>query len=310
METENTISPEFHFPDADLIIRTVDNMTFHVHKFILSFASRVFRDMLSLDNLQRPSHPHQRVVDVSETSMIWDAALRYLYPLPRPTFKNLGPIALLFAISDKYDIPIIASALEDTILISNLSKRYPIRSFALAKKFNRARLLTRAETELVKQHCEIIRTTTVPEELDYITVDDVRRLEFYRTERLSRIRKYLTTTKLLPTPECNCWERYKRTVPKRCEAWECFVDACWEELRESPTSDISDLRLRRRAVEESECPDAQEVLFRHYDLDIGTLEYEVSRYAWLYPEKWAESKATIAATNEEEREDIEFEYTE
>ncbi|KZS87858.1 hypothetical protein SISNIDRAFT_418959, partial [Sistotremastrum niveocremeum HHB9708] len=131
----STKSPHFQFPDADLIIRTSDKVTFHVHKTILSFASRVFRDMLSLDNINPPFTSEQRVVDVSEESGLMDATLRYFYPLSRPILKDLLPIILLLEVADKYDIPVITFSLEDLLLVTEVAKSSPGRTYALARKF-------------------------------------------------------------------------------------------------------------------------------------------------------------------------------
>lgn len=68
------VSPHFRYQDSNLIIRSGDEIEFHVHKSIMSSSSRVFRDMLSLDDQNPSTTPDLPLVDVSEESDVIEAA--------------------------------------------------------------------------------------------------------------------------------------------------------------------------------------------------------------------------------------------
>ncbi|KZS87853.1 hypothetical protein SISNIDRAFT_418943, partial [Sistotremastrum niveocremeum HHB9708] len=130
-----TFSPLFQFADADLIIRSADNVKFQVHKNLMRIASRVFRDMLTLDDISTAPAALQPVVDVKESGNWVDAMLRYIYPLPRPSIKDLRAIKPLLIIADKYDIPNIFTAVEDHLLLAPIAESYPVETYLLAKRY-------------------------------------------------------------------------------------------------------------------------------------------------------------------------------
>src|SRR5882762_220487 len=73
-------APElFRDADADIIILSFDDQEFHVHKLILSKASPVFRDILSLPQHQDTEKPLP-VVRMSESAHALTLLLEYIYP--------------------------------------------------------------------------------------------------------------------------------------------------------------------------------------------------------------------------------------
>ena len=58
------IRSPFDDPDADIVIRSAEGISFRLYKVILSKASSVFRDMFTLPDGQ--SHRGPQTVDVSE----------------------------------------------------------------------------------------------------------------------------------------------------------------------------------------------------------------------------------------------------
>ncbi|KZS87861.1 hypothetical protein SISNIDRAFT_391687, partial [Sistotremastrum niveocremeum HHB9708] len=125
-------SPHFQYADANLIIRTSDHVELRVHKSIMASTSRVFKDMLSLDDLRAQSSSETRVVDVTETSAAMEAALRFLYPLPRPILTTLEPIVILLEIGDKYDIPILGEAMQEGLLASPFIQSHTTRVYSIS----------------------------------------------------------------------------------------------------------------------------------------------------------------------------------
>ena len=73
----------FEVPDANLIIRSSDNINFRVHKSLLAMASPFFNDLLSL-----PQPSESEIVDglsvvrLPESSELLNSLLSILYPVP------------------------------------------------------------------------------------------------------------------------------------------------------------------------------------------------------------------------------------
>ncbi|KAJ7627871.1 hypothetical protein B0H17DRAFT_901672, partial [Mycena rosella] len=64
----------FDDPNADAILRSSDDIDFHVHRIVLSLASPFFRQMLSLP--QAETEPSVAILPVSESALVLDRALR------------------------------------------------------------------------------------------------------------------------------------------------------------------------------------------------------------------------------------------
>ncbi|KZS87857.1 hypothetical protein SISNIDRAFT_460470 [Sistotremastrum niveocremeum HHB9708] len=324
---ESTKSPHFQFPDADLIIRTSDNVTFHVHKTILSFASRVFRDMLSLDNINPPYTSEQRIVDVSEDGILTDAMLRYFYPLPRPIFSNLAPIIILLEIADKYDVPIIATSLEDFLLTTTLGQVEPIRAYAVSKKFKLLRFEAYMEPVILKLPYSIFQGKDAPDELSVITSDDIRKLDFYRSRRVARV-DALLMEELENAPKCRCKkdqaiefmeyhpdvtteeERASLEDGMTCLAWSSFTSHYIRRLRENPTLDISTRYLRQEAIDDEHCKNAKKNLYGGYVEIIADFKRQIAKIPWTFPDQWKAYESRKFELNKAYRDSVKFEYAE
>ncbi|KZT32563.1 hypothetical protein SISSUDRAFT_1055365 [Sistotremastrum suecicum HHB10207 ss-3] len=324
---ESTKSPHFYFPDADLIIRTSDNITFHVHKTILSFASRVFRDMLALDNINPPPTSEQRIVDVSEDGILTDAMLRYFYPLPRPIFSNLAPIIILLEIADKYDVPIIATSLEDFLLTTTLGQAEPIRAYAVSKKFKLLRFEAYMEPVILKLPYSIFKGKDSPDELSVITSDDIRKLDFYRSRRVARVTALLIE-ELEDTPMCRCKkdqaaefmedhadvstekDRASLEDGMTCLAWSTFTTYYIRHLKENPTLDISARYLRQEAIDKEFCKNAKKNLFGGYVEIIADFKREIEKIPWTFPDEWRAYESRKLEINKAYRDNVKFEYAE
>ncbi|KZS91922.1 hypothetical protein SISNIDRAFT_456104, partial [Sistotremastrum niveocremeum HHB9708] len=84
------------YNDGDIVIRSSDKTVFKLHKIVLSLASQVFRDMLSLDQAATftatPENPLP-VVDISESSQTFDGIVRLIYPVSPPDLTSMDFIA-------------------------------------------------------------------------------------------------------------------------------------------------------------------------------------------------------------------------
>ena len=96
-------TPPFDGEFSDVILRTWDQVDFHLHKNILSMSSPFFRDMFSLTQPQTPSDTNDvPVIDIPETADLFDRLLRFCYPTPDPEIQTTSQILPIFKIAEKY----------------------------------------------------------------------------------------------------------------------------------------------------------------------------------------------------------------
>ncbi|KZT05033.1 uncharacterized protein LAESUDRAFT_656693, partial [Laetiporus sulphureus 93-53] len=79
----------FNKNSADVILRTADEVDFHLHKAVLMLASSVFEDMFSIlqpavSAAELDFETDLPIVPVTETSKTLDALLRLCYPTADP----------------------------------------------------------------------------------------------------------------------------------------------------------------------------------------------------------------------------------
>lgn len=134
---ERTLHQYFSDEDADVIIRSSDDVHFKMYKVVLSKASPFFKDMFSL-----PQSPHVvddrasdfidgvPVVDLTEKSRTLDFLFSFSYPCPNPELKSLDDVHVVLEAANKYQM-------EDVILYARrswneLSALDPLRAFAIA----------------------------------------------------------------------------------------------------------------------------------------------------------------------------------
>lgn len=108
----------FNRKDADLIIRTADNIDFFVHKPILCIASPVFENLINNPTLftQSTASDGHPVMPVPDDSRILNALLRFCYPTPRPAFSTLPEVRDVLDSASKYDIALAIDALQELLV--------------------------------------------------------------------------------------------------------------------------------------------------------------------------------------------------
>ena len=99
-------------PDADIILRSSDQVNFRVHKSVLALSSPFFKDLLSL-----PQPRDEEVVDglqvvhLSEDADLLCSLVSFLYPVP-PVMPQAGSYERVFALlaaCQKYEMVSIQS---------------------------------------------------------------------------------------------------------------------------------------------------------------------------------------------------------
>ncbi|TFY78013.1 hypothetical protein EWM64_g5999 [Hericium alpestre] len=102
--------PSFDDIDADVLLRTSDNIDFRVYKNILAKSSPFFRDMFSMpqpaeEKADSESTSRLPVINVSEHSRTLAMLLSMCYPLAdEPGFSSLEDLCSVLAAAKKYDM--------------------------------------------------------------------------------------------------------------------------------------------------------------------------------------------------------------
>jgi BTB/POZ domain len=128
--------PPFDDIDADVILRSSDQVDFHVYKIILSKASPLFKDMFTLpqpSGADTPQTPHV-VVNMSESSQTLSVLLSVIYP---HTSETAGPpclsdyLAALEA-ARKYDMTTASRRLLQDFENAGCVQDSPVEAFCAA----------------------------------------------------------------------------------------------------------------------------------------------------------------------------------
>ena len=109
-------------PDANVILRSSDQVNFRVHKSVLAMSSPFFEDLLSL-----PQPPGDELVDglpvvqLPEDAGLLDSLISLLYPIRRVKPGSYEKVFALLAACQKYDMESIQSYIRDEVKL----RRFP-----------------------------------------------------------------------------------------------------------------------------------------------------------------------------------------
>ncbi|CAG8436771.1 12662_t:CDS:1 [Funneliformis caledonium] len=126
-KNQNTVH---YYEDGDILI-TVQDVTFRIHKNILSIASKVFRDMFTCATSSSEGElPSLTLTDTSSTT--FENLLAYLYPhtFTPITWENVTEFCQL---ADKYEFNMVIEA-ADNFLKANFQES-PLISLVLADRY-------------------------------------------------------------------------------------------------------------------------------------------------------------------------------
>ncbi|KAF8256439.1 hypothetical protein EI94DRAFT_1766821 [Lactarius quietus] len=92
-------------PEANIILRSSDQVCFRVHKALLAMSSQFFEDLLSL-----PQPPDGELVDglpviqLPEDAVLLNSLVSFLYPIPRVGPGSYERVFALLSACQKYDM--------------------------------------------------------------------------------------------------------------------------------------------------------------------------------------------------------------
>lgn len=139
----------FDDPNADIILRSSDNIDFKVYKLLLSMASDFFRDMFLLPQTLPVTNATARdglpVIQVSETANILQMLLSMCYPMgavDQPALDKLKEVDHLLDAAIKYNIDRVEKRVREALVSPQCLLNNEVRVFAIAC---RHRLVTEAK---------------------------------------------------------------------------------------------------------------------------------------------------------------------
>jgi hypothetical protein len=110
---------------------------FRVHKFVLSLASPVFKDMFTFPQPPDQGHSEQSelpVVDVPDAPEVLDIILRFIYPgVEPPKFTDARLLSILLSAADKYQITSMWPVLRESL--KSFIQAEPFRVYITACRF-------------------------------------------------------------------------------------------------------------------------------------------------------------------------------
>jgi hypothetical protein len=227
--------PIFNAPDADIILRSNDPqpVDFKVHKCILLHGSPFFQTMFSLPQPKSTTTDEPiPVLDVAESSAVFDPLLRFLYPVPDPEVTTLDALVALLCAAVKYDMAAVMHRLRVLLVSPAFIESAPLRVFAIASRFD-----MEEEAKMASKHTLRMRVLDAP------LSDDLRHISAYSYHQLLQLHQRrgeaalqaLCVSKGLRCLQCNGTNPNAVAPPKW---WGEFVTRAEEELRIRPTTEI------------------------------------------------------------------------
>lgn len=128
----------FDYGNADVILRSSDEVDFRVHKLILSVASPVFDSMFPFPHPTVSAEDNQDglpVVRLAENCRTLDNLLRICYPTPDPELDDLEDIGTVFGAAKKYDMEAGLVFTLKALMAPKILEKDPFGVFVVAHHF-------------------------------------------------------------------------------------------------------------------------------------------------------------------------------
>ena len=206
----------FTTSDGDIILRAGQEPDskhdFRAHKFILSLASPVFKDMPTFP--QPPDQnwveqPDISIVNVPDPPKVLDIVLRFIYPgVEPPQIPDLSTLSALLSTADKYNITSIHPVLGDAL--KTFLPMYPFGVYVLACRFG---FVAEAREAAKVSNTESIIHRALDEVVQHISSTDVLRFSRFVQERecegRSKIQELLSWWHIDQRASCSHWDDAK-----------------------------------------------------------------------------------------------------
>lgn len=200
--------PPFDDEDADVIIRSSDEVEFRVFKFLLGRASPVFQGMFSLPSDDTVGTVP--TVDVSENVDVVAKLLRLCYPAMDPPLTSLDEVRALFTACQKYEMETPATRLVG-IAARTFVESDPFNVYVLSCRARATEEARRAAFHCLSMTLSDIIHKNVPDSQDVSMVAYSNLLRYHdacREASVAVLSERFQDYRSLPWLEVQVWENY------------------------------------------------------------------------------------------------------
>lgn len=211
-------------------------------------------------------------------------------------------------LSDKYNVPVINAAMQECLLANSFFKKSLLRTFAIAKKYQLSKVETTVIPEILKDPASFSFIDYPPEEVPFIAMNDIQKINFYTRSRYAKAKGILRRAEEKigdrPAPMCPCRSGDEDTAsesesdsesssddtPAHCEVWFDFYEAAKKRLEFSPSFNITDKSFWDAIVADCSCRNAGINLFEHYAPFIKRANEKIRSLPWIFPDDFEDMK--------------------
>jgi len=221
-EQPRNFGAPFDRTDADLIIRSSDQVDFHVHKAILGIASVVFDDMFTAPG-PSPSEQGQSnpVINLTEDSKTLRCVLTLIYPVDPSIPETLEDALSLFATCQKYQMDSTATRIRSLLrdhVPPLFTAQNSFRAYGISRRYH------------LKQEAQVAARLTLEcslnfnecgEDLRFMSGTDLFQLQEYRTECIKVVKDCIRgEDRNTPYAAAWCYNHFlKRVADKPSPTW-------------------------------------------------------------------------------------------
>ena len=182
----------FDRADADLILRTADNVEFRVHKLTMRMASEIFEEMFRLGYAGPLDDDADDipVVRVTESSVVFDALLRIIYPTRDPVLEGPALACEVLRASLKYEMEVAVAFTHKILLDPRVAGKDPLAVYAAACQLRMPALALEA-AKLSLHHEQIFSAPSAPAGLESLPATILFALMQYREQCKSSVRRFV-----------------------------------------------------------------------------------------------------------------------
>ncbi|KAK0504375.1 hypothetical protein EDD18DRAFT_1133345 [Armillaria luteobubalina] len=147
---------------ADVVLVSRNNTRFHAHKFILSLASPVFKDMFLI--AQPPADGFIPTIPMDEDGQTIEKILRFCYPTKDPSFKDISEMYhVLVTMARKYLMENVALRTRSELHRFCESGTTPLQVFAIAYAMGWKQEAAVAAEKVIERRLLTLEDDDIPE---------------------------------------------------------------------------------------------------------------------------------------------------
>lgn len=184
----------FDHPDADVILRSIDNVNFRVFKLLLSISSPFFKDMFALPQVPDGINSNETkgglpIITVTEESKTLERLLLLCYPADIPALDVLEDVQALLDSAIKYSVKRAEKKARECLIAPRFINSAAMRVLAIACRY---RLQEEVKVAAMSSFNRPLPEQIIEGDLEYITSTQLFRLMQYH-ERCAAAVKIVAT---------------------------------------------------------------------------------------------------------------------